>query len=895
MEQVGGIMVQIGADVSGLERGTRKAVQKLDELGKGSSAARAQVERLAAAGVTLTRESEDLSTALSRQSTALDGTARGYQTNTSAAGAFARVEEKAAMGAYGLAQAQGRVALALRENAAAIARVQALYQRDPSDASRARIERLTGSLLANRAALQQQASAYDGVNRGGSAANRILLELGRASQDAAQFNVSFAAGLQAVSNQAEGVALSYAAMKRQAEIAGTTVKAQLLGSLAGPGGFIALAGIASTVALTFGDEISEAFRKGAREADLAREAFRDAISEILDFQAAGQQVALTSAAQSATLARGAAGEIARIKEELRGLGDQQRLANIGAVGSSTLPGVGRLSGEDRRAFDERAGQIASLNRELDEYRAILEDANAKTRRFNALARAASAVETIGGTLTPVNDRTPDRTRSRGRAPSPAAGLGAAVDAEVSEAARAIARLRAALDTRDLQLSGLVGAGEITALEGLNLAARSLRSALEEAYGVDSAEGRSFASDLRTELEGVRLSALLLGVATGEVEFPPIGSETASATRSTEDLRATVQGLRTDYETAESAVTRVDDAARKLAKTAQTVGGAFGQALDAGASAFASDLSGLIDFEVFGGRADYNRDLAAASAEARERIAELQAELAAGAISQGTFEDRVAGINAELARIRSSAPSVAGAFKNLARSILADLSRLLVKAVAVQGILAALNLIPGFGASGIGGAIISGLGAATGGNLTAPTLPASAPSLSASLAFSSPDLSAVRASLDALRGAAPSLSLTATVAADVSAAQETLRRLTGPALAASLDTSGLRIPDLPVFLSPEQRAATSRLMGATLRAPSAPAVRIVRDAYRAPTPPPITRGPGLGDLARAVAPMLHVEQMGHARLDGMGGLRIDARVVAQAAVVGRERLDAMGAG
>src|SRR5690606_4378765 len=81
--------------------------------------------------------------------------------------------------------------------------------------------------------------AGDAVTRLGGAlggANRLMIDFGRAANDAQQFAFGWRSGLIAVSNQLEGLIYGLRAAREQAAVTGRSVTRSLVASLASPSG-----------------------------------------------------------------------------------------------------------------------------------------------------------------------------------------------------------------------------------------------------------------------------------------------------------------------------------------------------------------------------------------------------------------------------------------------------------------------------------------------------------------------------------------------------------------------------------------------------------------------------------------------------------------------------------
>jgi len=630
-------------------------------------------------------------------------------TITADATQFNRAAEQAKDGLRGIGGAYNTLGAQLDQVQGRLQRLYALYANDPTAASAARIAALASAYRRQESELKRATGALGGFASGGNAANQTLVDLGRFTNDATQFQYGFRQGLVAVANQIDGLVLGFKRMGQQAAASGTSIRGQLLSSLKGSGGLLIVLNLAATAAVVFGDKIVEAFNDGAKAAEEAKGAFTDAIKEIIKFDGAGEQVALSSAQQSFRLATGAAETIRALREQATAMEAIRDRSSGASQGTLAGGGVTRLFTEEDRA------QLANLNRQIGDYTDILNEANTATRRFNALARGSRLLGDLGAEVTTEDSRQADRESERAaqreanRLAREAAREAARLERErARDAARAaaeVAKVRADLEAAISLSRELVSVGLLAPQEQTLRDIAAVRQAIEATLslpGVGAADSRVRA--LVTQLRSLQSLESFEGLAArvrapGVVEYSEAIREAA-----TETTRARIEALRLDsvlqdvaavptlapkYEKEADAIRRQRQEAERLAQTLSSA--AAEAALTIGAEAFRRGPSRLDEIEA-----------------ERQREA-LQEQFREGQIGAEEFQLRVEELDDSLAELRGGLPGLGRGFRDAFAQIAQSFVIATTKALAFAAVIAALRAAginvpgttPSFGSNFIG--------------------------------------------------------------------------------------------------------------------------------------------------------------------------------------------------
>ncbi|MEM6326039.1 MAG: hypothetical protein AAF791_02880 [Bacteroidota bacterium] len=641
-----------------------------------------------------------------------------------------------------LAQSQGQIAIALRQNAAQLQRVQALYDRDPTDASRARVERLTGALLQQRQALRQQESAFQGVQRGGTGANQVLLDFGRLTNDSIQFSQGLTQGLVATANQIDGLVIGYQRMQQQAAAAGTSIGTQLVGSLKGPGGLILLLNIAATAAVLFGDDLLAAFTKTETGARAAKAEVADVVSSLFELQLQTDVIALTNrdaaqaalqlaeadltqaeaaekAAQSALVAASSGGALAA--QLLRQTSILQRLS----------PEYQEIAAETDQYRQEVENLTAALDRQAraQERSENLRDNNPGTFRT---AEELAAIERITEGQRQLRERArreeqSDTSRAQRRAETAARQAGNRRRREqqrlAEEQARLARRVPDAIAASRAEIDGLgaaVGVGLLTPLEAAAAKASALESVARRVLDIQGGQTSKEFEALAEDAQAARaeVEALLKAERARREGDALIGRVFSGLADEAQDI------VRRNEAAAEREQMRLD-AAQGTAVSYQRQGDEQERVnrLLVLAAEYQSEIRGLVEgtasiladgafdiLSLIGG--DGGRDsLRLAELDAEEQLENLQESFRAGEISAERLELQSAEIRDRLREIQAAAPTVGNVLRRVFQGVAEEIARTILQAIALKAVLAGLNILTGGSASGFLGFSGSFFGAA----------------------------------------------------------------------------------------------------------------------------------------------------------------------------------------
>ncbi|MEO0559631.1 MAG: hypothetical protein AAF170_15765 [Bacteroidota bacterium] len=688
----GPVRVPVEADLSGFDGDLSAAQQKLRDLGPASTDARVAIGALE-------KTIGQTSTAAVAAQTALQRSGQGATV--------------AATAARDLAGEHGRLAQELRQTDAALQRLNRLYDNATTDASRARVERLTGAYLNQRSALRGSIRGLQAQQNASSSATNASFILANTIQDVSAANGDLGNIARFAGNNVLQLTQVMGQMSVQAKAAGSTLSRTLVAGLSGPGGVVAAIGLAVGILPTLIQQLTkteDAFGRSGQTAKDAADDYRTAIDAAIDLSVANDAaLASLEARLSAEAAAASLGPARSLDDILSGgtTGDDPFAAFRQGAEATTFE-VERLTtardASARMAIDgaQATGAEAEAIRALQS--AIADETSERER--------SNAVEALRLRLG-IASRQESERAARAARDRPARGGRAS-----GESTREVDRIAASLASARREATGLQALGEIdifaATADDIQATEQALRAVLRLAEGTP---GRAeFLGDIQGQLADLRATEQQLARTRNvarllALEFSsngPVNRGLAEIPRRALDAADALQDVTLPRDVAgrvRQATTELDGLAGVLQRN-----GREAQRL---VDILTSDVSGgIVDAFLFGAAGQRDAELAGFDAE-REREA-LQEAFRAGEISAEEYNLRLEAIDANLRRIRSEAPTIGNALRNAFRNAGLELTELLIRAAAFRAILAGLDLFTGGSASallGAGGSLFSPVTAA----------------------------------------------------------------------------------------------------------------------------------------------------------------------------------------